>query len=94
MIIAVHASRIILIKERFLGTLIGRFWLMNGDHFSQVVLLGVTFMVVAGVTDAIYAILAGRARAVLSAHRARLLSRLSGVFMIGGGLLLALMRAR
>ena len=78
----------------FFGAFIPQFVDMKGDHFSQVALLGVTFMAIAGVTDAIYAILAGRARAVLSAHRARLLSRVSGVFMIGGGVWLALMRAR
>ena len=46
------------------------------------------------VTDAIYALLAGRARTLFSAQRTRLLSRISGGFMIGGGLWLALMRAR
>jgi threonine/homoserine/homoserine lactone efflux protein len=78
----------------FFGAFIPQFVDMKGDHFSQVALLGATFMVVAGLTDAIYAVLAGRARAVLSKHRARLLSRVSGVFMIGGGVWLALTRAR
>ena len=32
------------------------------DHASQVALLGITFMVIAGMTDALYALLAGRAR--------------------------------
>ena len=78
----------------FFGAFIPQFVDMDGDHFSQVVLLGATFMVVAGITDAVYAVLAGRARAVLSAHRARLISRVSGAFMIGGGVWLALTRAR
>ncbi len=64
------------------------------DHVSQVALLGVTFMVIAGMTDAIYALLAGRARKFFSARRTRLLSRVSGGFMIGGGIWLALTRAR
>jgi threonine/homoserine/homoserine lactone efflux protein len=51
-------------------------------------------MVVAGVTDAVYAVLAGRVRTVLSAQREKILSRVSGVFMIGGGVWLALTRAR
>ncbi len=51
-------------------------------------------MVIAAITDAIYAILAGRARAFFSARRTRLLSRVSGGFMIGGGIWLALTRAR
>jgi threonine/homoserine/homoserine lactone efflux protein len=78
----------------FFGAFIPQFVDMKGDHFSQVALLGVTFMVIASITDAIYAILAGRARAFLSVRRARLLSRVSGVFMIGGGVWLALTRAR
>jgi threonine/homoserine/homoserine lactone efflux protein len=67
---------------------------MNQDHFSQVVLLGFTFMITGAVTDSIYAILAGRARKFFSAQRTRLLSRISGGFMIGGGIWLALTRAR
>jgi threonine/homoserine/homoserine lactone efflux protein len=67
---------------------------LSRDHVSQVALLGITFMVIAGMTDAIYALLAGRARLFLSASRTRLLSRLSGGFMIGGGIWLALTRTR
>jgi threonine/homoserine/homoserine lactone efflux protein len=51
-------------------------------------------MVIAGMTDAVYALLAGRARHFFSARRTRLLSRVSGGFMIGGGIWLALTRAR
>ncbi len=78
----------------FFGAFIPQFVDMKGDHFSQVALLGATFMVVAGITDAIYAVVAGRARAFLSLHRERLLSRVSGLFMIGGGVWLAFTRAR
>lgn len=78
----------------FFGAFIPQFVNMKGDHFSQVVLLGVTFMVIAGLTDAVYALLAGRARAFLSERRAQLLSRMSGMFMIGGGVWLALTRVR
>jgi threonine/homoserine/homoserine lactone efflux protein len=41
-----------------------------------------------------YALLSGRARAMFSARRTRLVSRLSGGFMIGGGIWLALTRTR
>jgi threonine/homoserine/homoserine lactone efflux protein len=51
-------------------------------------------MVIAGLTDAAYALLAGRARSFFSKRRTRLMSRISGGFMIGGGLWLALTRAR
>ena len=78
----------------FFGAFIPQFMDMNQDHVSQVTLLGITFMIIAGMTDAIYAVLAGRARRFFSARRTRLLSRVSGGFMIGGGLWLALTRAR
>jgi len=50
--------------------------------------------VLAGLTDATYALLAGRARKFFSARRTRLVSRISGGCMIGGGIWLALVRAR
>jgi threonine/homoserine/homoserine lactone efflux protein len=78
----------------FFGAFLPQFMDMDRDHASQVALLGVTFMVIAGMTDAIYALLAGRARTFFSARRTRALSRISGGFMIGGGIWLALTRAR
>jgi threonine/homoserine/homoserine lactone efflux protein len=78
----------------FFGAFIPQFMDMNRDHVSQVTLLGVTFMVIAGLTDGLYALLAGRARSFFSARRTRLVSRISGGFMIGGGIWLALTRSR
>ena len=78
----------------FFGAFIPQFVDMQKDHVPQVALLGVTFMATVAVTDAIYALLAGRARTLFSARRTRLLSRISGGFMIGGGVWLALSRAR
>ncbi|MFC0241856.1 LysE family translocator [Rhodopseudomonas telluris] len=78
----------------FFGAFIPQFVDMQRDHVPQVALLGVTFMVIAAMTDAIYALLAGRARSLFSARRTRLLSRVSGGFMIGGGVWLALSRAK
>ncbi|UFZ08114.1 LysE family translocator [Bradyrhizobium ontarionense] len=78
----------------FFGAFLPQFMDMSRDHVPQVGLLGVTFMVIGGLTDAVYALLAGRARKLFSAERTRLVSRLSGGFMIGGGLWLALTRAR
>ena len=78
----------------FFGAFIPQFMDMSKDHFSQVALLGFTFMVTGAVTDSIYAVLAGRARLFFSKQRTRLLSRISGGFMIGGGIWLALTRAR
>jgi threonine/homoserine/homoserine lactone efflux protein len=78
----------------FFGAFIPQFMDMSRDHLSQVTLLGVTFMVIAGMTDAMYALLSGRVRTLFSARRTRLVSRVSGGFMIGGGVWLALIRSR
>src|SRR5580704_12641143 len=78
----------------FFGAFIPQFMDLNKDHFSQVALLGVTFMITGAITDTVYAVLAGRARLFFSARRTRALSRLSGGIMIGGGIWLALTRAR
>ena len=74
----------------FFGAFIPQFMDMSKDHISQVALLGFTFMVTGAVTDSIYAILAGRARRFFSARRTKMLSRVSGGLMIGGGIWLAL----
>src|SRR5450755_1198072 len=78
----------------FFGAFIPQFMDMSRDHVSQVALLGVTFMITGAITDSIYALLAGRVRMLFSRERTRLVSRISGGFMIGGGLWLALMRTR
>lgn len=78
----------------FFGAFIPQFMDLSHDHLSQVTLLGVTFMVIAALTDATYALLAGQVRRFFSARRTRSLSRISGGFMIGGGIWLALTRAR
>ena len=67
---------------------------LSKDHLSQVLILGITFMVIAGLTDGLYALAAGRVRSLFSAKRTRLVSRVSGSFMIGGGLWLAFTRSR
>ena len=78
----------------FFGAFIPQFVDLEANQLWQVAVLGFTFMVFASLTDAGYALLAGRARALLSEKRTRLLSRVSGGFMIGGGLWLALSRSR
>ena len=78
----------------FFGAFIPQFMDMDQPHFPQVALLGATFMVTAAMTDAVYALLAGRARRFFDARRTRMISRVSGGFMIGGGIWLALTRAR
>src|SRR4051812_4545169 len=60
------------------GAFIPQFVDTSGNYVAQVVMLGVTAMIVAGTFDSMYAVLAGRARNVLSAQRVKLVSRVSG----------------
>ncbi len=76
------------------GALFPQFIDPKGDYLEQVLLLGITAMVTAAIFDSIYAITAGRAGAMLSGARVRLLSKISGGFLIGGGVWLALTRTR
>jgi homoserine/homoserine lactone efflux protein len=76
------------------GAFIPQFVDPSGDYGWQVVLLGLTAMAVATTFDSLYAILTGSARALLTPARIKLVSRLSGGFLIGGGIWLALSRAR
>jgi threonine/homoserine/homoserine lactone efflux protein len=78
----------------FFGAFIPQFVDPAGDYVWQVVLLGATFMAVATVLDGAYAVLSGGAGAFLTRQRVRLVSRMSGAFLIGGGVWLALTRAR
>jgi threonine/homoserine/homoserine lactone efflux protein len=66
----------------------------DAEYLAKYLEGSVTFMFFAGLTDATYALLAGRVRSFFSARRTRLLSRVSGGAMIGGGIWLALTRAR
>ena len=76
------------------GAFIPQFVDPKGNYVAQIVLLGVTAMAVALVSDGAYAVLTGRAGTFLSRRRVRLVSRLSGAFLVGGGLWLAFTRAR
>jgi homoserine/homoserine lactone efflux protein len=78
----------------FFGAFIPQFVDPRGDHVSQVVLLGVTAMVVAMLSDGGYAVLTGRAGTLLARRHVRRLSTASGICLIGGGVWLALTRAR
>ena len=78
----------------FFGAFIPQFVDPNGNAARQVVLLGAIFMAVATLCDGAYAVLVGRLGLALSGRRVRLASRLSGGLLVGGGLWLALVRAR
>ncbi len=76
------------------GAFIPQFVDPKGNYVGQIVLLGVTAMAVALVSDGAYAVLTGGAGNLLSKKRIKLVSRLGGGFLIGGGIWLALTRAR
>lgn len=76
------------------GAFIPQFVDPDGPYVAQIALLGLTAMAVALVSDGAYAVLTGGAGRLLSRTRVRLVSRLSGAFLIGGGIWLALTRAR
>lgn len=76
------------------GAFIPQFVDPSGAYVGQVMLLGVTAMMAAAIFDSAYAIVAGQARTLMSPKRVRLVSRMSGGFLIGGGVWLALARAR
>ncbi len=76
----------------FFGAFIPQFVDPGGDTMAQVLILGLTFMVLATVLDGAYAVGAGKMGAMLARHRVRLIERVSGSFLIGGGLWLALAR--
>ena len=75
----------------FCGAFLPQFVTPGADATRQVVLLAVTFFIVSTVLDSVWALLAGRVRALLSA-RARLRNRLTGGLLVGAGVGLALAR--
>lgn len=77
----------------FFGAFFPQFLDAGRDHVTQIAIMGATAMLFAAVSDSAYAVLSGRAGQLLSQKRVRLLSRVSGSVMIGGGLWLASARS-
>ena len=73
----------------FYGAFFPQFLSPDAPIVSQVALLSLTFFAIAASLDSLWALLAGRVRGVL-AVRGRLRNRLSGGFLIGAGIGLAL----
>jgi threonine/homoserine/homoserine lactone efflux protein len=76
----------------FFGAFFPQFIDPAREHGLQILIMGATAMLVAAVSDSVYALAAGRAGRALSAKRVRVLSRVSGGFLMGGGLWLAFSR--
>jgi homoserine/homoserine lactone efflux protein len=75
----------------FYGAFLPQFITHGPTASDQLLLLAVTFLVVAVVLDSAWALLAGRLRGLLLAH-VRLRNRLTGGLLVGAGLGLALAR--
>ena len=72
------------------GALIPPFIDHGAPAVPQILLLGLTFMVIAGVGDTLYALGAAKAGSFLSRSRIRTLEVASGLFLVAGGVWLAL----
>ena len=66
----------------------------TGFFVQQIAILGGTAMVLAALSDSAYALISGRVAGQIDAKRVRAASRIGGVFLIGGGLWLALSRSK
>lgn len=75
----------------FYGAFLPQFVTPGPTVADQLLLLAVTFLVVATVLDGVWAVLAGRLRTLLTTH-VRLRNRLTGGLLVGAGLGLALAR--
>jgi threonine/homoserine/homoserine lactone efflux protein len=76
----------------FFGAFLPQFVDLSAPTFPQISVLGLFFMLIAGATDSIYAVIAGRARGLLSAVRIKALNRVSGFILMCGGAWLALQK--
>ncbi len=76
----------------FFGAFFPQFIDPTRDYVLQIAIMGVSAMTISAISDSAYAFASGRAGRALSAKRVRLLSRLSGGCLIGGGVWLAVSR--
>jgi homoserine/homoserine lactone efflux protein len=76
----------------FFGAFFPQFIDPSRPHGLQIFVMGVTAMVFAVVFDSAYALVCGRTGQTLSRASMKLLSRISGGFLIGGGIWLAVSR--
>ncbi|MGB3336167.1 MAG: LysE family translocator [Devosia sp.] len=76
----------------FLSAFLPQFVDLTRPAFGQIMTLGLICLVVAAISDSIYALAAGQARHLLSVARVRMLNRVSGVILMAGGIWLALQK--
>lgn len=73
----------------FLGAFLPQFVNLERPAFGQIMVLGLIVMAVATTTDMFYALVAGRARRLLTVARVKMMNRVSGVILMLGGVWLA-----
>ena len=78
----------------FFGAFFPQFIAPQGNYTLQIVVMGLTAMIFAAISDSTYALASARAGRLLSASRIKLMSRISGSFLVGGGLWLAFSKAK
>lgn len=76
----------------FLSAFLPQFVDLSRPAFGQIMTLGVICLVVAAMSDSVYALAAGQARHLLTAARVRLVNRVSGAVLMAGGVWLALQK--
>ncbi|MGB7287964.1 MAG: LysE family translocator [Salaquimonas sp.] len=76
----------------FFGAFIPQFIDPAGDAFTQSLICGVIFMMVGAIFDGLYAVLAGKAGAMLTKSRVKLVERISGSLLIAGGIWMAMLK--
>lgn len=77
----------------FFGALLPQFIDPASSHAVQIAIYGASALLVGTLSDSAYALAAGRIARNMTARRERLVSRIGGSFLIGGGLLLAATRS-
>jgi threonine/homoserine/homoserine lactone efflux protein len=76
----------------FFGAFFPQFIDPAGDYGLQILIMGLTAMLFAALSDSAYSLASSRAGRVLSAKRVRWVTRASGGMLIGGGVWLAFSR--
>lgn len=90
MIVSMSNPKILL----FFGAFFPQFIDPDRNKLAQIAIMGVTTLAVACINDTVFAVLASRAGRWLTEARSRLVARLGGLCLIGGGVWLALARTR
>jgi threonine/homoserine/homoserine lactone efflux protein len=78
----------------FFGAFLPQFIDPAGSYVEQLLIMGVTAIIVAAISDGLYAVLIGGAGRKISHKQVKWLSRASGGVLIGGGVWLALTKTR